>query len=196
VPQLAELALGVQGAEIVAALLPERAALVRPQSMSCERAVFEGDELNDYIEALGLGRTVRSKPVSSCSGKFEEAKNFGSLIQPLAWMNEAWPLVRVCHRTKDLGRSSSCARRTSKSCAVLAKPRRSPSGITSSCQSAVIWVQGDEFSVKRFLETQLKLTNLIFFAAFIVRLSNQLVFLTVSLGFHVAHFVLECSSRA
>ena len=55
--------------------------LVRPQVIELQDVRFEEGELNDYIEALDLGELFDSS-LFKLLRQFEEAKNFGSLIQP------------------------------------------------------------------------------------------------------------------
>ena len=99
---------------------------------------FAENELRDYIRALGLG-DLFNQPMLKLLHQFEEAKNFGSLIQPCL-DERAIAFARRAIEAKDSAASSSCARRTSKSCACSNKPRRSPSGITSSWPIRRIWV--------------------------------------------------------
>ena len=55
--------------------------LVRPQIIELQDVRFEEGELNDYIEALDLGELFDSG-LFKLLRQFEEAKTFGSLIQP------------------------------------------------------------------------------------------------------------------
>ncbi len=55
--------------------------LVQPQIIELQDVRFEEGELNDYIEALEFGELFDPK-LFKLLHQFEEAKNFGSLIQP------------------------------------------------------------------------------------------------------------------
>ena len=55
--------------------------LVRPQIIELQDVQFAEGELNDYIEALDLGELFDPN-LFKLLRQFEEAKNFGSLIQP------------------------------------------------------------------------------------------------------------------
>ena len=55
--------------------------LVQPQIIELQDVRFEAGELNDYIEVLDLGELFDPK-LFKLLHQFEEAKNFGSLIQP------------------------------------------------------------------------------------------------------------------
>ena len=55
--------------------------LVQPQIIELQDVRFEEGELNDYIEALDLGELFDPN-LFKLLHQFEEAKNFGSLIQP------------------------------------------------------------------------------------------------------------------
>ena len=54
---------------------------VAPKVLCLEEVRFEENELRDYIRALGLG-DLFNQPMLKLLHQFEEAKNFGSLIQP------------------------------------------------------------------------------------------------------------------
>jgi hypothetical protein len=78
--QLAELALVFKAREQSRRFFqPEQ--LVRPQIIELQDVQFKNGELNDYIEALDLGELFDSS-LFKLLHQFEEAKNFGSLIQP------------------------------------------------------------------------------------------------------------------
>ena len=78
--QLAELALVFKAREQSRRFFqPEQ--LVRPQIIELQDVQFEDSELNDYIEALNLGELFDPN-LFKLLHQFEEAKNFGSLIQP------------------------------------------------------------------------------------------------------------------
>ena len=78
--QLAELALVFKAREQSRRFFqPEQ--LVRPQIIELQDVQFEDGELNDYIEALELGDLFEPN-LFKLLHQFEEAKNFGSLIQP------------------------------------------------------------------------------------------------------------------
>jgi hypothetical protein len=55
--------------------------LVQPQIIELQEVRFEEGELNDYIEALDLGELFDPN-LFKLLRQFEEAKTFGSLIQP------------------------------------------------------------------------------------------------------------------
>jgi hypothetical protein len=78
--QLAELALVFKAREKSRRFFqPEH--LVRPRIIELRDVRFAENELRDYIHALGLG-DVFNQPMLRLLHQFEEAKNFGSLIQP------------------------------------------------------------------------------------------------------------------
>jgi hypothetical protein len=78
--QLAELALVFKAREKSRRFFqPEH--LVRPRIIELRDLRFAENELRDYIHALGLG-DLFNQPVLRLLHQFEEAKNFGSLIQP------------------------------------------------------------------------------------------------------------------
>jgi hypothetical protein len=78
--QLAELALVFKAREQSRRFFqPEQ--LVRPQIIELQDVQFADCELNDYIEALDLGELFDPN-LFKLLHQFEEAKNFGSLIQP------------------------------------------------------------------------------------------------------------------
>ncbi|MBU3665705.1 MAG: BREX-1 system adenine-specific DNA-methyltransferase PglX [Chthoniobacterales bacterium] len=54
---------------------------VAPKVLCLEEVRFEENELHDYVRALGLG-DLFDQPVLKMLHQFEEAKSFGSLIQP------------------------------------------------------------------------------------------------------------------
>jgi hypothetical protein len=55
--------------------------MVQPNIVELSDVKFEENELRDYIRKLGLGNLF-NQPVLKLLHQFEEAKNFGSLIQP------------------------------------------------------------------------------------------------------------------
>jgi hypothetical protein len=78
--QLAELALVFKAREQSRRFFqPEQ--LVRPQIIELQDVQFADGELNDYIEALDLGELFDPN-LFKLLHQFEEAKTFGSLIQP------------------------------------------------------------------------------------------------------------------
>ena len=78
--QLAELALVFKAREKSRRFFqPEN--LVRPRIIELRDVCFAENELRDYIHALGLG-DLFNQPMLRLLHQFEEAKNFGSLIQP------------------------------------------------------------------------------------------------------------------
>jgi hypothetical protein len=82
--QLAELALVFKAREQSRRFFqPEQ--LVKPQIIELQDVQFADGELNDYIEALDLGELFDPR-LFKLLHQFEEAKNFGSLIQP--WLDE------------------------------------------------------------------------------------------------------------
>jgi type II restriction/modification system DNA methylase subunit YeeA len=98
--QLAELALVFKAREQSRRFFqPEQ--LVRPQIIELQDVQFKDGELNDYIEALNLGELFDPN-LFKLLHQFEEAKTFGSLIQPC--LNErAIANVRRAIEAKDLG---------------------------------------------------------------------------------------------
>jgi len=98
--QLAELALVFKAREQSRRFFqPEQ--LLRPQIIELEDVQFAEGELNDYIDALDLGELFDPN-LFKLLRQFEEAKTFGSLIQPC--LDE--PTIANVRRTieaKDLG---------------------------------------------------------------------------------------------
>ncbi len=78
--QLAELALAFK-ARKKARRFFQQGVFVRPQITELQEIRFNGDELRDYIKELKLG-ALFDQGVIKLLHQFEEAKNFGSLIQP------------------------------------------------------------------------------------------------------------------
>jgi hypothetical protein len=78
--QLAELALVFKAREKSRRFFTTQ-NFVRPNIIELRDVRFEEGELRDYIEALGLG-DLFNQPMLKLLHQFEEAKNFGSLIQP------------------------------------------------------------------------------------------------------------------
>jgi hypothetical protein len=98
--QLAELALVFKAREKSRRFFqPEH--LVRPRIIELRDVRFAENELRDYIHALGLGGLF-NQPVLRLLHQFEEAKNFGSLIQPCL-DERAIADVRRAIEAKDLG---------------------------------------------------------------------------------------------
>lgn len=98
--QLAELALVFKAREKSRRFFqPEH--LVRPRIIELRDVRFAENELRDYIHALGLG-DLFNQPVLRLLHQFEEAKNFGSLIQPCL---DQRAIADVCRaiEAKDLG---------------------------------------------------------------------------------------------
>ncbi|QPN69987.1 BREX-1 system adenine-specific DNA-methyltransferase PglX [Synechococcus sp. CBW1108] len=78
--QLAELALVFKAREKSRRFFqPEQ--LFRPSIVELRNVRFDGDELDEYIEALDLGELF-DQNLFKLLHQFEEAKNFGSLIKP------------------------------------------------------------------------------------------------------------------
>ncbi len=78
--QLAELALVFKAREKAPRFFhPEH--LVRPHIIELRDVRFAEGELRDYVQAMGLGELF-DEPMLKLLHQFEEAKNFGSLIQP------------------------------------------------------------------------------------------------------------------
>ena len=75
--------------------------LVQPQIIELQNVRFEDSELNDYIEVLDLGELFDPN-LFKLLHQFEEAKNFGSLIQPCL-DERAIANVRRAIEAKDLG---------------------------------------------------------------------------------------------
>jgi hypothetical protein len=98
--QLAELALVFKAREKSRRFFqPEH--LVRPHIIELRDVRFAENELRDYIHALGLGDLFH-QPMLRLLHQFEEAKNFGSLIQPCL-DERAIADVRRAIDAKDLG---------------------------------------------------------------------------------------------
>ena len=98
--QLAELALVFKARERSRRFFqPEH--FVRPNIVELREVRFGESELSDYVRALGLG-SLFNEPLRRLLRQFEEAKNFGSLIQPC--MDEAGiRFARSAIEAKDLG---------------------------------------------------------------------------------------------
>ena len=73
----------------------------RPRIIELRDARFAENELRDYIRALGLG-DLFNQPLLQLLHQFEEAKNFGSLIQPCL-DERAIAFARRAIEAKDLG---------------------------------------------------------------------------------------------
>jgi len=98
--QLAELALVFKAREQSRRFFqPEQ--LVRPQIIELQDVQFVDGELNDYIEALDLGELFDPN-LFKLLHQFEEAKTFGSLIQPCI-DERTIADVRRAIEAKDLG---------------------------------------------------------------------------------------------
>ena len=98
--QLAELALVFKAREKSRRFFqPEH--LVRPNITELRDVRFAENELRDYIHALGLGDLFQ-QPILRLLHQFEEAKNFGSLIQPCL-DERAIAIARRAIEAKDLG---------------------------------------------------------------------------------------------
>ena len=98
--QLAELALVFKAREKSRRFFqPEH--LVRPRIIELRDVRFAENELRDYIHALGLG-DLFNQPMLRLLHQFEEAKNFGSLIQPCL-DERAIAFARRAIEAKDLG---------------------------------------------------------------------------------------------
>jgi hypothetical protein len=99
--QLAELALVFKARDQSRRFFqPEQ--LVRPRIIELQDVQFAEGELNDYIEALDLGELFDPN-LFKLLHQFEEAKNFGSLIQPCL-EEQAITDVRRAIEAKDIGR--------------------------------------------------------------------------------------------
>jgi hypothetical protein len=98
--QLAELALVFKAREKSRRFFqPEH--LVRPHIIELRDVRFAENELRDYIRTLGLG-DLFNEPMLKLLHQFEEAKNFGSLIQPRL-DERAIAFARRAIEAKDLG---------------------------------------------------------------------------------------------
>ncbi len=98
--QLAELALAFK-ARKKARRFFQPGAFVRPQITELQEIRFNGDELRDYIKELKLG-ALFDQGVVKLLHQFEEAKNFGSLIQPCL-DERSIADIRNAIEAKDLG---------------------------------------------------------------------------------------------
>lgn len=98
--ELAELALVFKAREKFRRFFqPEH--LVRPRIIELRDVQFAENELRDYIHLLGLG-DLFNQPMLRLLHQFEEAKNFGSLIQPCL-DERAIANARRAIEAKDLG---------------------------------------------------------------------------------------------
>jgi hypothetical protein len=98
--QLAELALVLKAREKFRRFFqPEQ--LVQPRIIEIRDVRFAEKELRDFITALGLG-DLFNQPMLRLLHQFEEAKNFGSLIQPCL-DEQAIADVRRAIEVKELG---------------------------------------------------------------------------------------------
>ena len=98
--QLAELALVFKARNASRRFFqPEH--LVRPHIIELRDMSFAENELRDYIHALGLG-DLFNQPMLKLLHQFEEAKNFGSLIQPCL-DDRAISFARRAIEYRDLG---------------------------------------------------------------------------------------------
>jgi hypothetical protein len=75
--------------------------MVQPNIVELRDVKFEENELRDYIRAIGVG-DLFNKPMLKLLHQFEEAKNFGSLIQPCL-DERAITFARRAIEIKDLG---------------------------------------------------------------------------------------------
>ena len=98
--QLAELALAFK-ARKKARRFFQSGVFVRPQITELQEIRFNGDELREYIKELKLG-ALFDQGVIKLLHQFEEAKNFGSLIQPCLDERSIRD-VRSAIEAKDLG---------------------------------------------------------------------------------------------
>jgi primosomal protein N'' len=98
--QLAELALAFK-ARKKARRFFQSGVFVRPQITELQEIRFNGDELREYIKELKLG-SLFDQGVIKLLHQFEEAKNFGSLIQPCLDERSIQD-VRSAIEAKDLG---------------------------------------------------------------------------------------------
>jgi len=107
------------------------------------------------IEALGL----ENCSIKTCqvARKFEEAKNFGSLIQPCMDERSSGLLCAMPSKQRNLG-ASSLRETPSSPAACFAQAKRSPSGINVVvAHIRRIWVRkGDEFQRETFLESAIE----------------------------------------
>jgi hypothetical protein len=97
--QLAELALLFKAREKARRFFQPQ-YLVRPNVMELHEVRLEQDELRDYIHALDLGELF-NEGLLRLMYQFQEAKNFGSLIQPCL-DGQTIAFVRGILETKDL----------------------------------------------------------------------------------------------
>jgi hypothetical protein len=98
--QLAGLALALKAREQSRRFF-QAGQLVKPQIIELQDVRFEGGELNDYIEALDLGELFDPN-LFTLLHQFEEAKAFGSLIQPCL-DGQGIVEIRCAIEAKDLG---------------------------------------------------------------------------------------------
>ena len=98
--QLAELALAFK-ARKKARRFFQTGVFVRPQITELQEIRFNGDELREYIKELKLG-ALFDQGVIKLLHQFEQAKNFGSLIQPCLDEQSIGDIRRAIE-AKDLG---------------------------------------------------------------------------------------------
>ena len=178
--QLAELALVFKAREQSRRFFqPEQ--LVRPQILELQNVQFEGDELNDYIDALGIG-DLFDQSLFKLLRQFEEAKTFGSLIQPC--LDEgSLRFVRDAIETKDLGGQLFLSETHGKVLRVLDQAE----ALTQRYHVVVanppyMGAKNQTATVKAFLELNYEPFKADLFSAFFVR-SKTLAFASGFLGF-------------
>ena len=165
--QLAELALVFKAREQSRRFFqPEQ--LVRPQIIELEDVQFAEGELNDYIDALDLGELFDPN-LFKLLHQFEEAKNFGSLIQPCL-DERAIANARRAIEIKDLGGQLFLRETHLKVLRVLEQAE----ALTQRYHVVVanppyMGGKGMNVGIKRFLQEQFADYKSDLFAAFIVR---------------------------
>lgn len=98
--QLAELALALKARKNARRFF-QPGVFMRPQITELQEIRFNGDELREYIKELKLG-ALFDQGVVKLLHQFEEAKNFGSLIQPCL-DERSIADIRSAIESKDLG---------------------------------------------------------------------------------------------
>ena len=178
--QLAELALVFKARQKSRRFFqPEH--LVRPRIIELRDVRFAENELRDYIHALGLG-DLFNQPMLRLLHQFEEAKNFGSLIQPCL-DERAIANARRAIEAKDLGGQLFLRETHLKVLRVLEQAE----ALTQRYHVVVanppyMGGKGMNVGIKRFLQEQFADYKSDLFAAFIVR-SLSLTIANGHLGF-------------
>jgi type II restriction/modification system DNA methylase subunit YeeA len=155
--------------------------MVQPNIVELRDVKFEENELRDYIRAIGVG-DLFNKPMLKLLHQFEEAKNFGSLIQPC--LDEpAIAFARRAIEIKDLGGQLFLRETHRKVLRVLEQAEV----LTQRYQVVVanppyMGTKGMNASIKILLEEKFSNYKTDLFSAFVVR-SQSLALVGGNLGF-------------